>query len=53
MESHYPNKFGSHTQCGSEDMMFLIVEGKDSHNISGRREITQWRHSINDHTCLH
>ena len=33
MVSYNPNKFGSHTQWGSEDMLFLIVEGKDSHKI--------------------
>ena len=28
--SHYPAKFGGHGQCGSRDMMFLVVEGQDS-----------------------
>ena len=30
MVSHYPAKFGDHSHCGSRDMMFLEVEGKDS-----------------------
>ena len=41
MISHYPTKFGGHRQCGSEDMMFSEVEGKDSYEISGRRESVQ------------
>ena len=30
MASHHPAKFGGHRQCGSEDAMLLVVEGKNS-----------------------
>ena len=30
MVSYHPVKFGDHRHCGSEDMMFLVVEGQDS-----------------------
>ena len=29
MKSHHSAKFGGHRHCGSEDMMFLEVEGQD------------------------
>ena len=29
MKSHHSAKFGGHRHCGSEDMMFLVVEGQD------------------------
>ena len=28
--SHHPAQFGGHRNCGSGDMMFLVVEGQDS-----------------------
>ena len=28
--SHHPAKFGGHRNCGSGDMMFLVIEGQDS-----------------------
>ena len=30
MVSHHPAKFGGHRHCGSEDMMFVVVEEQDS-----------------------
>ena len=30
MVSHHTVKFGGHRKCGSDDIMFLLVEGQDS-----------------------
>ena len=30
MVSHHPATFGGHRHCGSEDMMFAVVEEQDS-----------------------
>ena len=30
MVSQHPAKLGGHRHCGSGDMMFVVVEGKDS-----------------------
>ena len=30
MVNHHPANFGGHRHCGSGDMMFLVVEGRNS-----------------------
>ena len=30
MIGHHPTKFGDHRHCGSEDIIFLVVEEEDS-----------------------
>ena len=51
MISHYSAKFGDHRHCGSQDMMFLVVEEQDllcslkhiaSHVLT--QEISEQRH---------